>query len=278
MSLYMLNMYMFKRFLIIASASVLSLSCTVSGKGDTGVVYDECGVAVRMDTTRRAVYLVFTAHFSTDDDGWFENFDGVAPVLDTLADRGVKGSFFPTGNCFRVEKYRPSLRRIVSEGHYLSGHSDRHLKLCAEGPGRQTLVSADSLKSDTESMESELYALGLKKKDFCWMIPPYEHYNTETAQNLRFLGYRLLVPTPGIVTGADWMGVESRAYRSAKSQVETIWQYEREHSSGLNGAIILFHAMNYPCRTEDDRVYRYLGEVIDTLREKGYELRTFKDI
>jgi len=241
-------------------------------------VYDDCGVVQLMDTTRRNVYLVFTAHHSGNDDGYFENFDGVGPVLDTLASRGVQGSFFPTGVCFGVDKYKPFIKRIVSEGHYLSAHSYAHLLLSSEDGKATTLVSRDSLKADIAAMEAQLEALGLKKNEFSWMIPPYEHYNKETAGWLMELGYNLVNPTPGITTSMDWMGEDSPAYQSAVSQIENIWKYEREHSCGLNGVVILFHAMNYPCRTDEDRVYTYLGEVIDSLLEKGYEISTFKDL
>lgn len=47
------------------------------------------------------------------------------------------------------------------------------------------------------------------------MIPSYEHYNQFSADMLRKLGYELVNPTEGLVTGLDWMGPESPAYRSA---------------------------------------------------------------
>lgn len=251
--------------------------CAAAGEA-AGRVADECGVVQLVDTTQKTVYLVFTAEVSQNDNGYFENFDGVFPVLDTLADRGVKGSFFPTGNCFRVEKYADAIRRIIADGHYLSHHSDHHLHLCTEDAAKETLVSMDSLKTDISGVEAELRKFGLEQPQYQWMIPPYEEYNAETAENLRQLGYKLVNPTEGIVTGHDWMGKDVSYYCSAKQMVQNIWDYETAHSYGLNGAVILIHAMVYPCRTDDDRMWWYLGEIIDGLRERGYDFGTFADV
>ncbi len=79
--------------------------------------------------------------------------DGVVPVLNTLKAKGVKGSFSPTGECFRQPRYKAPIKRIIREGHYLSGHSDKHLLLCE---GRVSLVSSDSLVRDIRGMEAEL--------------------------------------------------------------------------------------------------------------------------
>jgi hypothetical protein len=74
----------------------------------------------------------------------------------------------------------------------------------------------------------------------------------------------------------DWMGPEHPAYQSAERLLNNIWSYEKEHS--LNGAIILIHAMNYPDRTDDDRPYKHLGEIISRLKIMGYGFKTFKDV
>lgn len=261
--------------LALAAMAAVAISCCSE---PAGRVTDDCGVVQLVDTTQKTVYLVFTAEVSQDDNGYFENFDGIFPVLDTLADRGVKGSFFPTGNCFRVEKYADAIRRIVSDGHYLSHHSDHHLHLCTEDAARETLVSMDSLKVDISGVEAELRRFGLEQPQYQWMIPPYEEYNAETAANLMKLGYKLVNPTRGLVTGSDWMGKEAGNYVSAEQLVQNIWDYEESHTYGLNGAVILVHAMVYPCRTDEDRLWWHLGEVIDGLRSRGYSFSTFASV
>lgn len=258
-----------------AGVSYTDIDMNVAPVVPEGAVVDEYGVVTRMDTTQKKVYLVFTAHYSVQDKGAFENFDGVVPVLDVLKEKGVKGSFFPTGECFRVKKYKKPLKRIIKEGHYLSAHSDKHLLLCPEDDPSVSLVTADSLARDIEAMEAELKALGLKKNEWSWMIPPYEVYNHFSASVLRGLGYKLLNPTPGILTGNDWAPEGDAAFVSGETIMESIWKFEEEHT--FNGVILLVHAMRYPDRKDEDRIYTRLGEIIDTLAAKGYEFGTLKD-
>lgn len=239
-----------------------------------GEIRDRNGILGRVNAEVKKVYLVFTAHFSAADGGHFENFDGVEPILKTLKQKGVKGSFFPTGECFRQKKYQASIRRIIRDGHYLSGHSDKHLLLC--GDHGESLVSTDSLVADTHNMEHELERFGLKKESFSWMIPPYETCGEEAASTYKSLGYKLVVPTPGIGTGADWMAMDRKGYKSADELVQRIWDFDGAH--GLNGAVILVHAMNYPGRGDHNMVYDKLGDIIDGLRERGYSFGTFSEM
>jgi len=248
----------------------------MEGAAQRGVETDEYGVVTRVNTNEKKVYLVFTAHYSQNDNGAFENFDGVVPVLDVLKAKGVKGSFFPTGECFRVKKYNRPIKRIIREGHYLSAHSNKHLLLCSESDRSVSLVTADSLAKDIAGMEAELGRFGLAKKDYSWMIPPYEYYNAESAYLLKGLGYKLCNPTPGLNTGNDWAPEGASNFVSGKEIMDGIWEFEERN--GLDGAIILVHAMKYPGRSDKDRVYTHLGELIDGLRSRGYSFGTFKDL
>lgn len=234
---------------------------------------DECGVVRKIHHDNKTVYLVFTGHFSINDAGYFENFDGIEPVLNTLKEKGVKGSFFPTAVTMVMPRYEKSIRRIIDEGHYLSAHSYAHLLLCDD---TGSLVTRDSVEVDLKLMEYQLERFGLKKSDYCKMIPPYETYNAETAQWYRDRGYKLLNPTAGMRTDADWTEPGKPNYVSANEILKTIW--EQEAQGNLNGAILLIHAMNYPWRTPQDRPYNYLGEIIDRLKAKGYSFGCIKDV
>ena len=72
------------------------------------------------------------------------------------------------------------------------------------------------------------------------------------------------------------MGPEHPRYRSARQLINNIWEFEKEHT--LNGAIILIHAMDYPNRTDEDRPYRHLGEIITGIKDLGYDFKTFHDV
>ena len=265
-----------KLILTAAIAALVLAGCKGTANTAPEFITDDCGVVQRFHPDEKTVYLVFTGHFSTNDNGYFEKFDGIEPCLDTLAKFGIKGSFFPTGNCFREPKYENSIKRIINEGHYLSAHSSRHLLLCTEDENKTTLVSQDSLAKDFAEMEQELNRFGLTKEQYNWLIPPYENYNKETADGMRALGYKLLNPTDGIVTGMDWMAPGHPEYMSAAQQVQNIFDFEKEHN--LNGTIILVHAMVYPGREDSDRVFTHLGGIIRRLQDLGYNFKCVKDI
>lgn len=262
---------------LLAAAALLPFAaCTAPQPKAPSFKTDRYGVVEKIDTQQKFVYLVFTAHYSEADSGRFENFDGVVPVLNTLKDKGVKGSFFPTGVCFTVDRYREPIHRIIDEGHYLSAHSFSHLLLCDYDDPDRSLVTADSLRVDFAKMEFQLMRFGLKKEQFRWIIPPYEHYNQYTADAMRALGYSLVNPTRGLLTGMDWTSPTADNYVSTDRIIDNLWEYERKNT--MNGVVLLIHAMNYPDRTDDDRPYNRLGEIIDTLRSRGYGFRTMFDV
>lgn len=256
----------------VAALCFVSACCNQNAKPASVYVKDEAGIVRRVNPDQKNVYLVFTAHYSEGDNGRFENFDGLIPVLNTLKDKGVKASFFPTGVCFVQPQYQEGIRRIIDEGHYLSSHSYAHLVLCEGG---KTLVSADSLARDFALMEEQLGRFGLEKSQYCWLIPPYETCNAESRENIEALGYKLLNPSEGPIFGLDWTTPDMPAYKSIDQMLDRLW--EIEESEGLNGIILLIHAMNYPEKEEVERPYNHLGEIIDTLRARGYGFRSFKD-
>ena len=239
-------------------------------------VTDSYGVVEKINPKLNEVYLVFTAHYSHADSGRFENFDGLVPVLNTLKEKGVKGSFFPTGVCFDVEKYQEPIKRLIGEGHYLSSHSYAHLLLCDENDRNISLVSEDSLRADFAIMESKLESYGLTKEQYCWLIPPYEVYDQKAVDVMKDMGYRLINPTSGFLTGMDWTSLGADNYHSTEMILENLWKYEQENT--FNGVVLLIHAMNYPDRTDADRPYNHLGSIIDKLKEKGYTFKTMFDV
>ncbi len=264
------------RTIFAAAAAALAIisSCGKQATPQAPVfVKDDAGIVRRVNPDEKNVYLVFTAHYSENDKGFFENFDGVVPVLNTLKEKNVKGSFFPTGVCFVQPQYQKPIQRIIDEGHYLSSHSYAHLVLCENG---RTLVSADSLAADFALMEKQLNRFGLEKKQYCWLIPPYETCNTESRENMEALGYKLLNPSEGPIFGMDWTTPDMTAYKSIDQMLARLWYIEE--TDGLNGINPLIHAMNYPDKEEYERPYNHLGEIIDTLKARGYGFRTFKDV
>lgn len=248
-----------KKALLSIIAMLVGATCWAQAQKDS------CGVVCRIDSGKN-ILLVVTGHYSVDDNGYTENFDGVETVLDILKEKHVKGHFFPTAITLAQPRYEKSVRRILNEGHYLSGHSYAHLLLC-DTQGR-TLVTRDSVINDLRRMEQQLESFGLNKSQYHIMIPPYETYNTETAGFYQDEGYKLITPTWGLLTGQDWTRPDTDGYISADAIEKQLWDYEQANT--LNGVILLIHAMNYPWRSPDDRPYNRLGHIIDKARSLGY--------
>ncbi len=72
----------------------------------------------RLPTTKRVVSLTF-------DDG--PNPDATPRILDTLAELGVKATFFILGS--HAERWPDLVRRVASEGHQIGNHGYFHRKL-----------------------------------------------------------------------------------------------------------------------------------------------------
>lgn len=227
------------------------------------VIIDPYGALVRMDTTKPNIYLIFSGH---------DYNEGRINVLNTLSDKNVKSSFFFTGDFYRNEENKGFINSLAQEDHYLGGHSNSHL-LYADWSHRDfTLVSRDSFDTDLRANYQTMKEYGISRKTASVFLPPYEWYNRDIAHWTEDLGLTLINLTPGIGTARDYTWPEmGKRYTSSKTIFEDLMSYETEHS--LNGAIILVHLGTDPRRK--DKFYNHLGQLIDTLTNRGYAFRAF---
>ena len=222
---------------------------------------DATGATIRRRTDRKVIYLIFSAD---------ERFEGASHILRTLDKQRIKGSFFLTGNCLRNRAFEEVIHRIVREGHYLGGHSDRHL-LYATWGDRKPLVEADSLIADLKANRKELGRFGVDPMEANVFLPPYEHC---TADNVRWIasqGLQTINLTPGIGTAEDYTTPDMENYRSSKELIERLFTYEAEH--GLNGCILLIHPGTEDARR--DKLYLHLDRIVSQLKKKGYSFERF---
>ena len=230
-----------------------------SAHGGASFTKDRFGAIVRVNPARKVIWLCFTAD---------ENFNGAERVLNTLKKQQVKGNFFLTGNCMRHAPNREAIRRIVADGHYVGGHSDRHVLYCDWGAERPSLMHADSIISDLRANYAELAKFGVRREDARWFLPPYEHYNDFSVAILEAMGLHVVNYTPGIGTPADYTTPDMKNYRKAQTLIDGLWKFEREE--GLDGALLLIHPGVHPDRPESERLYGRLDEIIRYLKKKGY--------
>jgi len=212
------------------------------------------------------VALVFTGH---------DLSEGTAEVLASLKHNGVKGSFFLTGDYLRTPGFKPYVRQMLSDGHWISGHSDKHILMSDWGSRDVLLVKRDSFVADLKANLKALEGAGVKREQLSYYIPSYEWYNSETVDWAKAVGLNSVNYTPGIRTAADYTYPEMGGrYLSSTAILDNLWSYEARY--GLNGFLILIH-MGTDDRRKD-KLYHHLDDIISILKGKGYQLVDVPDL
>jgi endoglucanase len=217
------------------------------------------GAIVRGDASVRRLALVFTG-------GSFA--DGGETIRRVLAEEGVKAGFFFTGDFYRTPEFAGTIRGLVSDGHYLGPHSDRHLLYCDWDDRSKTLVARDEFRADLAANFAEMERFGVARKPGHLFIPPYEWYNDEIAGWTRELDLTLFNFTPGTSSNADYTTPSMPEYLDSRTIYGRVLAYEKNDPRGLNGFILLVHIGTDPERT--DKFYLLLGDLIRDLKARGY--------
>ena len=249
---------------------------TSSGNLSTGAssgylykaVKDSYGAIRRFNPSKKEIYLIFSA----DD-----MFNGGEKILQSLKKEKIKGSFFFTGNALRKPEFQDIIRQIVDEGHYVSGHSDKHLLYAPwDGNRDSMLISKDSILADIRLNAKELEKFGVLQSQSRFLLPPYEHYNTEAVNILSRAGYVPINYTAGTATPADYTIPSMSSYVDAQTLIDRLYAFEKKNT--LNGAIILIHPGIEESRPDSERLYNRVREIGMYLKKKGYTFKTFKDL
>jgi len=233
----------------------------VAGQGPErpDLEYREGGI-IRGPTSTRKLAVVFTGH------GYAE---GGETILNELGKHNGKGSFFLTGDFLTNTSFKPLLRRIVKEGHYLGPHSDKHVLYCPwEGP-KKTLVTYAEFQSDLERNLGKIERFGVPRGQIRYFLPPYEHYNQEIVDWSNAMGLTLVNFTPGTRSNADYTGEADKNFVPTRTIFDSIISREGKDPHGLNGFMLLVHIGSGPGRT--DKLPARFGELLDYLAGKGYE-------
>lgn len=224
-----------------------------------GVQETSHGGILRGPSHGKRIALEFTGH---------EYAEGAPVILDQLARRGAKASFFLTGDFLRRAEYAPLVRRIVAEGHYLGPHSDRHLLYCGWEASRPTLVTRAAFRRDLEDNLAELERFGVRRGEVPYWVPPYEWFNDEIVAWSLEVGPRIVNFTPGTRANADYTGEADPNFVSSQAILDSILERERVDPRGLDGFLLLMHVGAGPGRR--DKMHDRFGELLDTLAGRGY--------
>jgi peptidoglycan/xylan/chitin deacetylase (PgdA/CDA1 family) len=238
-------------------ALLLALASPTAAQ-DARFTWDQGGIT-RGPRDAKQLALVFTGG---------EFAEGASEILDALAARGVKASFFVTGDFIRKPEYHVHLRRMVAEGHYLGAHSDAHLLYAPWEDRGRTLVTQDSFRRDLERNLDALAQFGRTREQMRFFIPPYEWYNQQIADWTAQLGLVLFNYTPGTRSNADYMEDDHPRFISSERIYQGILEYEASQPDGLNGFLLLLHVGAGPRRT--DKMHTWVGPLVDELTSRGY--------
>ncbi len=230
-----------------------------AGIPDRNLTHDNDGI-VRMDSTRKVIYLIFSAH---------EYADGYETIVKSLDKHNALASFFFTGDFYRNEVFQEMIRDLDQRGHYLGAHSDRHLLYASWEDRDSSLVNYRELVEDIRNNYMELSRFGISPADAPYFLPPYEWYNAEIAAGVNSLGLTLINMTPGTGTNRDYTdpGMGDR-YVSNKKLLKDALAFEEQSASGLNGHLLLIHFGTKPERKK--KFYDDLDKLLSKLADRGY--------
>ena len=178
------------------------------------------------------VYLTFDAGY---DNGILES------ILDTLNNKGVKATFFVTGDF--INRFSELTIRMVEEGHVVANHSYSHKSI--------NKLSQNELKSDLEKLENSYYQLTGKEMVKVFR-PPKGEFDRNSLLYLNQMGYKTIFWS---IAFEDWSTVHQKGK-------------EYSYNSVINnlhcGAIILMHTVS---KSNSEA----LPEIIDKIVSEGYE-------
>jgi endoglucanase len=238
--------------------SLIAIQSSAQSFQQNNPVIDRYGVIVRGDTSKKIIALVFTGH---------EFADGGATIAKTLKSEKVLGSFFLTGDFYMNPTFASLIRQLRKDGHYLGAHSHHHLLYNDWEKRDSTLVTEGEFKKDLQDNYNVMRRFGIKQQNALYFLPPYEWYNEDIARWTKEMKLTLINFSSGTRSNADYTYPEmAPRYVDTETIYQSIVNYEEQ--KGLNGFILLIHIGTDPRRT--DKLYNRLGDLIKTLKAKGY--------
>jgi peptidoglycan/xylan/chitin deacetylase (PgdA/CDA1 family) len=178
----------------------------------------------------------------TFDDG--PNPDATPPILDALAARGVKATFFILGR--HAERWPELVRRIAVEGHTVANHGYFHRKLHFKSPA----YVRDDLSRGTRAIER---ACGVRPRFF---RAPHGFRSPWVTAIARSLGQRTVGWSLG-VWDSDRPGADVIAQRTV--------------DGARPGSILLLHdGDGYDAAGDRVQTAQAVPLIVDRLRDQGY--------
>jgi peptidoglycan/xylan/chitin deacetylase (PgdA/CDA1 family) len=217
---------------------------------------------------RRSLLLSFDAG-STDA--------GASEVLDVLAARDVRTTFFLTGAFIR--EHPDIVNRMVALGEEIGNHTDTHphLTTWATEHRQRTRPGIDDarLRDELELAAESFHRLTGLQMAPLWRAP-YGEINDALLACAARAGWRH-VGWSRSFDALDWVSDPgSSLYRSADEIANRLLSLADHDPESVSGVIVLMHLGSD--RPPRDRLGRVLPRLIDGFRERGFELVTASDM
>ncbi len=194
----------------------------------------------RGDTDNKVCYLTF--------DCGYEN-GTMSTILDTLNEKKVSATFFVNGHYVRSASVL--IQRMIDEGHIIGNHALNHYNL--------TEVDVETFQKEVQGLEELYYETLPDAPPMIYFRPPSGNCNEWVLKFADILGYRTVL----------W----SWAYMDfdEDNQLDVNEALEKVMNGLHNGSVILLHPES-PTNT------KMLGQMIDEIRNAGYEILPLCDI
>lgn len=187
----------------------------------------------------KVIYLTF-------DEGYENGYTGA--ILDTLKEKEVTAVFFVTMPY--VKQNAELVQRMIDEGHIVGNHTVNH-------PSMPSVTDDAKLEEEITKLHDYVKE-NFGGYEMTYLRPPKGEYSERTVKIAKDLGYKTVL----------W----SSAYDDWDTSKQDRLDYARKMiiDYSHNGCVMLLHAVS-----KDNTAL--LGEVIDTLRNSGYELKSLDE-
>jgi peptidoglycan/xylan/chitin deacetylase (PgdA/CDA1 family) len=166
---------------------------------------------------------------------------------------------------------------MKEQGHYMGGHSDKHLLYCDWNKRDSLLVDKSAFVKDLQANYNAMSAFGIDPSNASLFLPPYEWYNDSIAEWCTQYGLTLINFTPGTSSNQDWTYPDKDInYISSDTIYARILRKEQTDVNGLNGFILLTHFGTDKRRT--DKFYNRLDQLITDLKGRGYRFVLVREL
>jgi peptidoglycan/xylan/chitin deacetylase (PgdA/CDA1 family) len=213
----------------------------------TDPVYFNHGSRIR----RREVAIVLNAVYSTE---------GLATVLTTLKDYGVRCTFFVNGEFIR--RFPDACQEIADSGHEVASLFYAYFNMTDS----RFTVDTEYIKKGLARNEDEYFQATGKELALLWHAP-YYFSSSSIIEASKQMNYFYVGRD---VDSLDWVGKTDAAV-SAGSYLPAADLVERIISRKKPGSIIPIQ-LGVAVNNRDDYLYQYLDILINALTKLGYEI------